>query len=174
MKRSIPTDRIRIRLRERLGFRLAVFYTVLIVSVFSAAAWFSFYTAQKALDEELARKLTGIASMVGRSLEAERVLAFRPGDEDTLHYRQWVRHLLEIKESMGVRDIFVFDKDHRVLLDVDGEIAIGREYRLLAIDSVEIQKIWTGEHSASTLYRGSDGHYYKSGYAPLFGPNNTV
>ncbi|MBI4716014.1 MAG: HAMP domain-containing protein, partial [Nitrospirae bacterium] len=94
--------------------------------------------------------------------------------EDTLHYRQWVRHLLEIKESMGVRDIFVFDKDHRVLLDVDGEIAIGREYRLLAIDSVEIQKIWTGEPSASTLYRGSDGHYYKSGYAPLFGPNNTV
>jgi signal transduction histidine kinase len=154
-----------------VGVRLALFYTALIVLAFSAAGWFSFYTAQRALDIELAQRLIGIARLVDSTSDTDAILDLRPGDEGGPLHRILMERMQKIKESTGVRDIVIFDSNHRVLLDAAGEVPIGQVYRLLAIDAVEIKQIWEGRSSSSTLYQGSDGNFYKSGYAPFFDSN---
>jgi PAS domain S-box-containing protein len=146
---------------------LIIPYILLIVTVFSLSGWLFFSSASKALDAELSRRLVGVADLVARTVNPTFLLRIQPGDEDISLYRLILEELQKIREATQVKDVHLFDRQKRVIVDLDGTQAIGEEDLLLQIDSYELDQVWRGRALSSILYRGGDGRFYKAGYAPL-------
>ncbi|WP_168059085.1 sensor histidine kinase [Candidatus Manganitrophus noduliformans] len=153
--------------RSRLFFKFIIPYIFLIVLVFSLSGWLFFSSASEALDAELSRRLIGVADLTSRTVNPAFILRIQPGDEDTSLYRLILGELEKIREAAQVKDIHLFNRQNRVIVDLDGTQAIGEEDLLLQIDAYELGQVWRGQAVSSILYRGRDGRFYKAGYAPL-------
>jgi len=153
--------------RSRLFFKFIIPYIFLIVTVFSFSGWLFFSSASEALDAELSRRLVGVADLIARTVNPTFLMRIQPGDEDTSLYRIILEELEKIREATQVKDIHLFDRQNRVIVDLDGTQAIGEEDLLLQIDSYELDQVWRGHAVSSVLYRGRDSRFYKAGYAPL-------
>lgn len=150
-----------------LLFRFILSYTIFIIAVFSTSSWFFYRYSQSTLEKELETRLLNTAEIVASTIPLNYLVRLKPGDEDTPLHAFLIRNLEKIKDASKARDIFVFDRQNRVLLDADMEVPIGKEYLLLKLDLAELETVWQGIPSASTLYWGMDGKLYKSGYAPI-------
>ncbi|MFQ5508628.1 MAG: ATP-binding protein [Leptospirillia bacterium] len=162
------------RFTSRLLNRLLVPYALLIVAAFSIAGWFFLRTAVSSLDESLSTRLTGYASVVAGELKPDYLARLQPGDESTRLYRILISQLSGYLAGTGVEDVFVVDRQGRVILDVDEEIPIGAEYHKLKLDTVELDRVWGGETTASILYEDDEGALYKSAYAPVLNSDGNV
>ncbi len=154
-------------LRNGLLFRFILSYTIFIIAVFSISSWFFYRYSENTLEKELEKRLLNTAEIVASTIPVNYLVRLKPGDEDTPLYIFLIRNIEKIKEASKARDIFVFDRQNRVLLDADREAPIGKEYLLLRLDLSELETVWQGMPSTSTLYWGADGKLYKSGYAPI-------
>lgn len=153
--------------RSRLFFKFIIPYIFLIVTVFSFSGWLFFSSASEALDAELSRRLVGVADLIARTVNPAFLVRIQPGDEETSLYRLILEELEKIREATQVKDIHLFDRQNRVIVDLDGTQTIGEEDLLLQIDAYELDQVWRGRAVSSVLYRGRDSRFYKAGYAPL-------
>ncbi|MFQ5781384.1 MAG: hypothetical protein ACE5HN_11445, partial [Nitrospiria bacterium] len=153
--------------RSRLFIKFIIPYIFLIVTVLSLSGWFFYTLARGALDAELSRRLVGVANLVTQSVNPNFLVRIKPGDEDTSLYRLLLEELSKIKEATQIKDIHLFDKKNRLIVDLDGAQPIGEENLLLQIDALELEAVWAGSAVSSVLYRGQDGRFYKAGYAPF-------
>ncbi|WDT73571.1 MAG: PAS domain-containing protein (plasmid) [Candidatus Manganitrophus sp.] len=135
--------------------------------MFSFSGWLFFSSASEALDAELSRRLVGVADLIARTVNPTFLVRIQPGDEETSLYRLILEELETIREATQVKDIHLFDRQNRVIVDLDGTQTIGEEDLLLQIDSYELDQVWRGRAVSSVLYRGRDSRFYKAGYAPL-------
>ncbi len=153
--------------RKGLLFRFILSYTIFIIAVFSISGWFFYRYSESTLEKEMEMRLLNTAETVASTIQVNYLMKLGPGDEDTPLHVFLIRNIEKIKDASKVKDIFVFDRQNRVLLDADREAPIGKEYMLLKLDLAELETVWQGIPSASTLYWGMDGKLYKSGYAPI-------
>ncbi len=153
--------------RKGLLFRFILSYTIFIIAVFSISGWFFYRYSQSTLEKELEKRLLNIAEIAASTIQVNYLMKLESGDEDTPLYLFLIRNIEKIRDASKARDIFVFDRQNKVLLDADREAPIGKEYMLLKLDLSELEAVWQGIPSASTLYWGIDGKLYKSGYAPI-------
>lgn len=142
-------------------------YTLATVVILSIGGWFFYHTSLRSVDHEFSKRLISISEMVSSSINTAYLSRLQPGDEKARLYRLLLEDLKTMRGIAGVRDIYLFDRDNRILVESSGEIPIGQEYLLLRLDQLELDEVWKGTPMASTLYQGSDGLYYKSGYAPV-------
>jgi signal transduction histidine kinase len=169
---STPTP-LTSRLKDALGSlsaRLLVAFllpTLLFLALTGTAVY---ALARSILEEELGTSLSAIAAATASQVSGERMLTIEPGD-DTMGTRTWrnlVRLLTEVRNASGVRRLYVVDTQGRVLADVGGDLPVGTEVPELARDRLELSRVFSGERAASqVLFRGSDGRFYKTGYAPV-------
>jgi len=157
----------RARFPARLLIRLLVPYTLLIVAAFTIAGWLIFRTAASTLDESLSTRLVGHAQVMAGKLKPVYLKVLGPGDESTQLYRYLMGEVSAFRAESGVDDVFVLDREGRVLLDAKKETRIGEPYLFMKVDKVELERVWAGGAAASTLYHDDSGALYKSGYAPV-------
>ncbi|TAK06863.1 MAG: HAMP domain-containing protein, partial [Candidatus Manganitrophaceae bacterium] len=102
------------------------------------------------------------------------LMRIRPGDEDTSLYRLVLQELGKLREAARVKDIHLFDRENRMIVDLDQTQRIGEENLFLQLDSYELEQVWRGRTVSSVLYRGRDGRFYKAGYAPVWDDQGEV
>jgi signal transduction histidine kinase len=127
------------------------------------------YVAQRALEAELGRRLSGIAAVVATQIAPDSVALLAPGDEDSRTYRNLRRRLTEVRDAAGVARVYVFAADLTTRVDTDSAPIGARDYSL-DISRAELRSVFpqgSGRPAASVLFRGRDGRLYKSGYAPI-------
>ncbi len=141
---------------------------VLILGALSLSGWLFYHSAKRGLDRELGDRLTSLATVVAALVDADKLLALMPGEEETAMYRSTRMELLELSSAAGVKRIYVFDREDRSVVDT-APFRIGGEYHQLRFMRRTLEQVWRGKASSSFLYRGEDGTWYKSGYAPVGG-----
>jgi signal transduction histidine kinase len=145
-----------------------VSYSILIGLVFLGGGWVLFYHVKNALDEELSRRIIGISEIVAITTPSAYLKKIAPGDEHSYLYNRLLDTIKKIEEKSGVKEIFIFNRENRIILDSEEEIPIGNVYLFLKLDQAELEEVWNGKPSSSTLYRGKDGKFYKTGYSPIY------
>jgi signal transduction histidine kinase len=149
----------------RRRFALAAALPALVA--LGAMAYLADRLIRRALEEELSVRLVVAAQATAASLPAERVVRLARGDEATRGYG-YVRGRLEALARATATRIFVVRPDRTALADSSGAIVIGEPVAALERDRFEIARAARGEVIASqVLFRGRDGLFYKTGYAPL-------
>jgi two-component system OmpR family sensor kinase len=153
--------------KKGLLVKFIVSYTVLIGMVFLAGGWILFYYVKNSLNEELSKRILGVSEIVAATTPPSYLKKIQPGDEHSALYNHVLTLLKKIKEKSHANDIFIFDHENRIIVDSDEEVPIGNSYVFLKLDQSELEEVWKGSPSSSVLYKGKDGKFYKSGYAPI-------
>jgi signal transduction histidine kinase len=129
--------------------------------------WFFYHTFLRSVDHEFSKRLISITEMVASSVNTAYLARIRPDSPETRLYQILFQDLRKMQDAAGVKNIYLFNPSNRILVATGQEFPIGQEYVLLKLDQLELVDVWKGTSAASTLYQGSDGQYYKSGYAPI-------
>ena len=151
----------------RIGNKLVVTFVLFVTIFVGATGWFLYRTTKNSLDDELGGKLVAIAQSAATQIYGLSVMQLAPGDEETLTYDNLLNKIRKVKEATNVKRVYIFGRDNRSLVDTDMDIPIGMEYIKLRFDRAELESLWRGDSVHTVLFRGDDGVYYKSGYAPI-------
>ena len=152
---------------HRIGHRLVVVFVLFVVLLIGGSGWVLYQLTRKSLNDDLGDKLMAIAHIAASQINGSIVINLRPGDEETRTYINFAEKLKRIKAASDARRLYVFDREHRLLLDTEAEARIGQRYIRLDFDQSELALVWKGETAHSVLFQGKDGRFYKSGYAPV-------
>jgi len=147
--------------------RLVLTFTVQIALVFLLAGVVLRITFRNELEGELSAKLESVAASVAVQLDPSLVTLLGPGDEKTRIYGNLKRRLIELRDATQLKRLLVLTLEGGIWLDTQLSEPIGLKYidakfRLDPYDAVR-----RGETASSLLFKGNDGQWYKSGYAPL-------
>jgi len=150
-----------------LRTRLTVTFAGFVVPVIAASGFFFYETARRSLDRELGLRLVAVAESAASRFNPAIISSFRDGDQQGRIYQGYRASLAEIARRTGVKRLFVFDSSLASLLDTDEGVRIGTHYARLAYQRQEIEACLAGAQSASVLFRGEDGQWYKTGFAAI-------
>lgn len=159
-----------IGLLPKLVFSFMLFGVVFLVTF----SFICYYSSRLALEEEMNTRLISAARAVAKSIPYETLSLLSYGQKDSLTYRSLLHTLNNFKEAMGVERIFIFDPNTYYLLADTKTKAINFKYHRLLQDRHEINLAAKGMPSASTMFRGPTGRFYKSGYAAIETPSGTA
>ena len=157
------------RLRSILA-RLLLAFVVPTLVLFALFGWLSVEAARRSLDDELGRRLIALAAAAATHVRAQYLLELAPGEpgEPPVSAYAYTRaELTTMADATALDRIRVFRPDLTSLCDTADGVPVGQTYHELALDRHEIGRVLAGETAASVLFRGTDGRWYKAGYAPL-------
>ncbi|HUU28034.1 MAG TPA: ATP-binding protein [archaeon] len=150
-----------------LRTKLIVSYVAFVVPILAASGFFYYETARRSLEAELGERLVAVAQATATRFNPLIISSFEPGDEQGLTFQSYRKSLLMIRDRTNLKRLYVFDRGYRCLLDTEDGIPVGTQYARLHFQEREIQACIEGKPSASVLFQGEDGVYYKSGFAGL-------
>lgn len=154
-----------------LRLRLLLAFLVPTLGLLGLAGFFGYQSSRAILEDELGRSLSSQAAAVAAALSAERLMALTAEDavgEGSRSYKSLHRQLTEAQLATGARRIVTFDVNGVVRIDIGGGLPLGAEMPELLRERAELQAVRAGHRASSqVLFEGTDGRYYKTGYAPL-------
>jgi two-component system sensor histidine kinase AtoS len=140
----------------------------------AGAGWWLYTGLARHFEDELGQQLTGMARAAAELTDPAWVTVFKSGDEATGLYRGMQKRLQLLVDAHQARNIYIFDREQKTLIDAGGEKRIGETYHQLKRDQTELAEVWQGRTAHSVLFRGNDGVWYKAGYAPLYNAQREV
>lgn len=159
-------------MRASLIHRLLAAYLVPTLALVAVALVLGWAIARRSLEDEVGRRLAGSASAAAASLRAEILLTLQPGDEGNRTHRNVLAKLESLRTALRAERLYAFDPSRRLLAATGAAPPIGAPMPELQRDRVEIERALAGEAAFSAVtFRGLDGRTYKSGYAPVIGPD---
>ena len=141
--------------------------TLVIVLLYGLLAYFA---ARQGLEDELGKRLVSVGQTlsadISESIEAAQIARLDASKKRVLDR---LRDKLErTKDATEVRRVFLFDKNLQSLVDTRGDVAFGQQLYEVGADRLEIERTFeTGEPSTSVLFKGEEGAFYKTSYAPI-------
>jgi len=163
-----------VRPRATLLVKLLVALVLPVVALFTLFAFVAYEVSRRDLDSELGRRLEAIAASAGTQIRDAKYLSeLSPGDEHEPLYEQAVARLQALAEATQAH-LFLLDHDRRARGDAREAIAIGTPNRRADLDRSELERVFAGKQAASVTFQGNDSHWYKTGYAPVRGPDKNV
>jgi len=152
---------------RKISNKLTITFGLLIFSAIFICGWYFYGQTEHHLERELGERLVDIAQTIATLSDGDIIRQLVPGNETGLTYRNMLSQMNRIRQRTDVSRIYIFDRHHRSLVDTEASIPIGTEYLKLRFDQLELEHVWRKKGAASVLFRGEDGNYYKSGYAPI-------
>lgn len=164
--------------RVTLRGRLLLAFLAPTLVLLALGGFLLFRASRNVLEQQLGESLSATAATVAAQLAPERVLALTPEDvqgEGSRTFRSLKKTLEVAQAASGARRVFVFDAERRARLDVGGGLPFGAEVPELLRDTLELELVFAGQRNASqVLFRGTDGAFYKTGYAPILQDGKAV
>ena len=158
----------------KLRTRIIIAFVAFVVPMISISGLFYYDTARRSLDAALGERLTAVAQATASRFNPLILSTFEPGDENRRNYLSYRRSLLTIKEQTGLRRLYLFNPLGKCLIDTEEGIPIGTPYARLRFQRRELETALAGHAAASVLFRGEDGDWYKSGFAPILDEQGRV
>ena len=157
--------------RGRIGRRLVVSFSALVIGVVGGCGWVLYHLIQTQLENQMSAHLMRVAQLAASGINGEVVLELRP--EYSL-YKRLQLQLIKVRDLAGASRIYVFNRQGHSLLDTQADATIGRPYPRLAFDKSELENVWTGNPAHSVRFQDEQGVDYKMGYAPIHVGNQVV
>ncbi|KAA3610621.1 MAG: HAMP domain-containing protein [Calditrichaeota bacterium] len=156
-----------LRPKNRLQYKITIYIVLLVVLIINSVGWFLYFSANHYLDEELGKKLISIAQFAAGSIEPDLLDYLQPGDEAGEFYGAVQKNLQNLQHDFNLKRSYIIDSEFKMIVDSQGQTSISAPVLYLQSHILELNATLNGQSRFSVLYRGSDGIYYKSAFAPL-------
>jgi signal transduction histidine kinase len=163
-----------LRGRGRIGRRLVFSFVLLVTALVGASSWVLHGLARRSLERQMSEHLVSVAQLVATVPDGEALSRLQPGSESFRLHRNLANRLRWVRQLVGARRIYVFDREGRSLLDTEDGWPVGREYPHLKVrDRLELARVWQGEPTHSVLFSEGAVHYM-TGYGPVYAGGRVV
>jgi PAS domain S-box-containing protein len=170
------------RFRRKFGLGILTTFALILfivtIAVFLASGAIVHYTAQRALEDELSRRLEGIAGLTADSISKDygyfaKELRDKSAKDSARARDELAAILRRLRTATDMREIVLVAPDGRVLARADETSAV-RGGATISVDEEETLRraLGSGLAVTSKLYwyqspTDDQGRYYKSAYAPV-------
>lgn len=142
----------------------AIVFTALVLLAFNIGWWWYYRSMTTFLEQQLSRRLTGVAAAAALHITAAEVDALLIEDLDV--YAGKLVHLDSLARIEALSEASIIDLDFNYLVSTREDIP-PEGYLLARLNFDSLNQAVTGRPAASALY-DVDGTYLKSAYAPLY------
>jgi signal transduction histidine kinase len=150
-----------------IGFAFAV------CVIAGAAAVWTMASLEGSLEHELDTRLESVAVGASTAIEPSELVDMQVEGKEGLAYGDVALDLELVRTTAKASDIFLVDKDGKVLLDLVREENVGKPSPLFRAERVAAGTALAGNPSATSLYRTGE-FVVKTGFAPIKGPGGDV
>ena len=142
-------------------------FLVLVLLVVNAAGWFYYRTIRASWERELNRSLTAVAVTAASRVTSDELDDLLQKGEYGYAYATLRSQLERTRTITGwIRNVFIFDRNQRTVLDLDADPPLAARPPALALDRAAPAEALLGRAGASALYEVG-GRHYKAAYAPV-------
>ena len=159
-------------MKLNIQIKATISIALLVLLMLTVSGWFFFYSARNALDAEMGQRLIAIAEAAATQMKYVSFL--QPGSEDGRIYKDLLQKLQSTRDATGAQKIYIFDLEGKSLVDSQGDVPIGTQYRALNADQIHIDQAKQGDAAVSTAFHGKDDAFYKSAYVPIREENKDI
>lgn len=148
--------------------------TLVVILVFGIAVYWS---ARQELEEELGRRLVAVAEAIASDMSEgiDGAQIHRLDGSSTRVIARLQEKLVRVRDATGVRRVFIFDEEHRSLVDSEEEVEFGRLLYGVDTDRVEIELAFKERRATvSPLYAAHDKTLHKTAYVPILHEGQVV
>jgi len=160
--------------RKSLQKQISLYFLLLTLVIINTVGWLFYFQSKYYFDQELGKKLTGVARSAATLIDADLLTYIQPGDENGQFYTSLQRRLKSLKTAFHVQRVYIIDPAQHLWVDSDSTGVIGSVIPHLQSNRLEIEAAKQGRTMYSTLYRGYDGNLYKSAFAPIRATNQVI
>ena len=160
--------------KKSLQKQISLYFVLLTLLIINTVGWLFYFRSERYFDEELGKKLTGIARSAATLIDADLLTYIQPGSENGQFYSSLQRRLITLKRAFEIKRIYIVDLSDHLLIDSDSSGIIGSSIPHLQSNLLELNLAKSGKAVYSTLYRGYDGNLYKSAFAPIFNAHKKI
>lgn len=155
---------------------LAVFVSlVTLLVILSGLVWYRLTTSH--LEREIASRLLSVAELGRTNFSVDLVYELVRSVEGVTpeeyvnrnSYLNALHKIENLKESSKAKNIYLFDRELRVLASTDSTVLPGYVYPLLRNYGAELRAVFAGNEQASVRFEDEQGNVYQSAFAPLYG-----
>ena len=155
---------------------LAIFVSlVALLVVLSSLVWYRLTT--DLLEREIASRLLSVAELGRTNFSYDLVFALAqsvdqvPPDEYATRnsYLSALNKIRNLKETSRAKNVYLFDRQLRVLASTDSIAVPGYPDPLLRNYGPELRAVFAGDEQASVRFEDAGGNVYQSAFAPLYG-----
>ncbi len=151
-----------------LKTKLIVLYAAPLVILLVSLGFMYDMAAKNGMEKEMGERLKTIAMEVSTKIPEWKIKALLNVKNSDTILKKTRSSLKKWTSKYGVDNIYIFDLSNRSLADSRDEIPTGMTYFQLVMDKTELEKALSGHTVSSRLFKGKDGRYYKTAYAPIF------
>ncbi len=160
--------------KKSLQKKISLYFILLTLLIINTVGWLFYFRSEHYFDEELGKKLTGVARSAATLIDADLLEYIHPGSENGRFYASIRHRLITLKRAFAVQRIYIVDLSHYLIVDSDSSGVVGATIPHLQSNLLELNAAKSGKTAYSTLYRGYDGNLYKSAFAPIIGTHKKV
>jgi len=160
--------------KKSLQKQISLYFVLLAVIIINTIGWLFYFRSEHYFDEELGKKLEGIATSVATLVDADLLKYIQPGSEQGQFYTSIHHRLDTLANAFKVQRIYIINLSHYLLVDSDLSGIIGSAIPHLRSNLLELNTVANGQAAYSTLYRGYDGILYKSAFAPIINNQKVI
>ncbi len=153
---------------------LLTYYLTPILLILLASGAFFYLSAKRGLDEEMEQRLISVALAASYQVHPYQVAALELRDPANLTYHSLLERFNKIRLENQAARIYMFNPRNESLLDTDSGVPVGSTLERNRLNTAEIQQASTGKPTASVLFQGHDGLFYKSAFAPVLDGDRAV
>lgn len=152
---------------NRIQNTLIFYYLFPVLLIFIFLSAFFYISTKNSLDDELGSRLQSIAQMTASQLKPIQFVSLQTTGSDGQVYDQIMTKFQEISKKNHIQRIYLLDTQSLFFLDTQSKTNFGNTFERLTLHTTEIKQTLEGQATASILFKGSDGHFYKSAFAPI-------
>lgn len=160
--------------KKSLQKQISLYFILLTILIINTVGWLFYFQAERYFDEEMGKKLNGVARSAATLIDADLLTYIQPGSENGQFYTSLQHRLKTLKYAFDLQSIYIVDLSQRLLVDSDSSGVVGESVPHLQSNLLELDAAKNGKTAYSTLYRGYDGNLYKSAFAPIFDASNKI
>lgn len=149
----------------------ALFAVAALIAACIIIGVYSFQNIRERMDRLIEDKVLSIAESTASFIDGDIITSFKPGEEDSASYLEYLLICRDIAERTGTKYIYVLDNTEsgeiRFLLDTDAETAkvIGDIFD--SFDISELQGVFRGHSYVTPEPYEDEFGVFKSGYSPI-------
>ncbi len=151
-----------------LGLRSKTVLTFAIPMLLTVGSftWLARFRMREVLEQQLSKRLIGIAKTVNFIITAEWLSYLDPEDQSSRTYKYLRGKLSQLVSSTQSRRIYLFNRKGKIFLDSSGRNS--KKSLELLVEPNIIERVFSGQTVSSVLFRDASGRWYKTGFAPIF------
>jgi signal transduction histidine kinase len=146
--------------------RLAALFALAVCLVVGAAAFWTVWRLERALERELGGRLEAVAVAGATAIDARQLVELAADGPEGLAYGRLQLDMELVRTSSDANDVFLVRRDGTVLFDLMREGEVGRRSPLFAAERAAATAALAGSPASTRLYRAGE-LMVKTGFAPV-------